>query len=66
MTVHVVGPDGTNLWVVTDDAVKVVAVEDERYSFVLAEGVTPPDAFELAGDMAFIDKSAVARVVLTP
>lgn len=66
MSVQVKGLDGENLWVMWADDYKLVANEGDRYAIVTDEGVVSPEAFETVGDMHFIDKDAVDRIVLAP
>lgn len=66
MTIRFEAPNNATLWSAKDDQIKVISIEADEYRLVLADGVTPPAAFETSADMAMIDKSGVGRVVLRP
>lgn len=67
MSVMVRAADGVrNLWVLRNSDFKCVCDEGDRYAVIVEGDVSSPAAFETAGDMHFIPKEAVSRVVMSP
>lgn len=66
MSLQVKGLDGENLWVLRDGDYTLVVDEGDQYAVVTPEGVDSPGAFDQQGDMHFIDKDDVDKLVIAP